>query len=215
MTLSDLPTLALSFLLLLPALILHEVAHGYMAFRLGDPTAKNAGRLTLNPAKHIDPWGTILMPILLLFLSGGRFAFGYARPVPFNPTYFRDRRTGMLLTGIAGPAANLGLAIVGGLLYRGLVLLPGLPSVVGSLVWIFVFMNLFLMFFNLIPIPPMDGSRVVQRFLSGELLRLYNQLEQFGFLIIILLISFGRPLLDVYLLYTVDPAVRLLTGVMQ
>ncbi|MDO8916279.1 MAG: site-2 protease family protein [Coriobacteriia bacterium] len=216
MTLADLPMLALQFALLLPALVLHEVAHGWMAYRLGDPTAKLAGRLNLDPRKHIDPWGTVAMPLLLLFVSNGRFMFGYAKPVPFDPRYFKDRKTGMLLTGIAGPAANLVLAIAGAGLFRGLVLLGAfvsVPSLALQMVYLFVYMNLFLMFFNLLPIPPMDGSRVVQRFLSGRAAEFYAGLERYGFVIIIVLLYIGRPLLDAYLNLTLDPVVAFLTGV--
>ena len=106
------------FAMLFPAIILHEISHGYVAYLLGDPTAKRAGRLTLNPIAHIDPIGTVVMPLALLFLSGGAFFFGYAKPVPFNPRNFKDERTGMLLTGIAGPVTNIVLAIVFGLASR-------------------------------------------------------------------------------------------------
>jgi Zn-dependent protease len=215
-TAADLPMLALQLALLLPALILHEVAHGWMAYKLGDPTAKLAGRLTLDPRKHVDLWGTILMPLLLLFVSGGKFAFGYAKPVPFDPRYFKDRKTGMLLTGIAGPAANLVMAIAGAGLFRGLYLVAdfvSVPGIVLQMAYLFVYMNLLLMFFNLLPIPPMDGSRVVQRFLSGKAAEAYAGLERYGFLIIVVLLYFGRPVLDAYLGFTLDPVVAFLTGV--
>ena len=100
----------LLLLLLLPSITLHEYMHGYAAYRLGDPTAKNAGRLTLNPLAHIDPFGTVILP-LLMWLGGGPI-FGYAKPVPVNPRHFRDLRMGDLITGVAGPAANLALALV-------------------------------------------------------------------------------------------------------
>lgn len=216
MTLADLPMLALEFALLLPALVLHEVAHGWMAYRLGDPTAKLAGRLNLDPRKHIDPWGTLLMPLLLLFVSNGTFAFGYAKPVPFDPRYFKDYKTGMLLTGIAGPAANLLMALAGAGLFRGLYLLADVvtvPGIVLQMAYLFVYMNVLLMFFNLLPIPPMDGSRVVQRFLSGRAAEIYAGLERYGFVIIVVLLLMGRPLLDAYLGFTLHPVVAFLTGV--
>ena len=216
MTLADLPMLLLEFAILLPGLVLHEVSHGWMAYRLGDPTAKMMGRLTIDPRKHIDPWGTILMPLLLLFISGGKFAFGYAKPVPFNPRYFKNYKTGMLLTGIAGPAMNLALAIVGGVVFRGLYLLADMVSVPGivlQIAYFFVYLNLFLMFFNLIPIPPMDRSRVVQWFLSGRAADFYRGLEQYGFIIIIVLLYFGQGLLSAYVGVTVNPIAAFLTGV--
>jgi Zn-dependent protease len=122
----------------------------------------------------------------------------------------------MLLTGIAGPAANLVLAIAGAGLFRGLVLLGAfvsVPSLVLQMAYLFVYMNLFLMFFNLLPIPPMDGSRVVQRFLSGRVAEFYAGLERYGFVMIIVLLYIGRPLLDAYLGVTLDPVVVFLTGV--
>jgi Zn-dependent protease len=203
----------LRFAFLFPAIILHEVAHGYTAFLLGDPTAKRAGRLTLNPLKHIDPFGTILLPLLLLFSSGGKFFFGYAKPVPFNPRYFKDERMGMLLTGIAGPATNIVLAIVFGLTLR-LFPLAG-PAWVGTafeLVYFFAYANLALAFFNLVPIPPLDGSRVVQWILPDGLRDAYHSLERYGFIAIIGLTWLVPGLFGWYLSVTVDPIFTLITG---
>lgn len=205
----------LRFALILPAIILHEVAHGYVAYLLGDPTAKERGRLTLNPIKHVDLWGTVLMPLILLIGSGGRFAFGYAKPVPINPYLMRKTtvQTGMLLTGIAGPLTNVALAVVAALLFRVAMAITAIPAIVAQMLYIFAFLNLLLAFFNLIPIPPMDGSRVLQRFLSGSALEFYESIEQFGFIIIIGLLVFAPGVLDVYFAYTVEPVLRLLTGV--
>jgi Zn-dependent protease len=215
----DILTWVLRFALLLPAIILHEVAHGYVAYLLGDPTAKDRGRLTLNPIAHIDLWGTVLMPALLLFFSGGAFAFGYAKPVPINPYLMRkvSLRNGLLLTGIAGPLANIALAIVSAVLYRVLRFVPGLPDVMLMLPYTFAYLNLVLAFFNLIPIPPMDGSRVVQRFLSGAALRFYSSLEQYGFMIILAVLWIlprftGVDVIGLWLDYTTVPVARLLLG---
>ncbi|MEL7668247.1 MAG: site-2 protease family protein, partial [Actinomycetota bacterium] len=150
--------------LFVPAIVLHEVAHGYVSYRLGDPTAKMQGRLTLNPIKHVDPFGTVVLPLLLAALGGP--VFGYAKPVPINPGYYRDYRKGMMITGLAGPATNLTLAAFAGLLARVVELGPVLTgpttdpqlTVLGWLwyaLYYFGIINLVLMFFNLIPIPPL------------------------------------------------------------
>jgi Zn-dependent protease len=228
---------ALRFILILPAIILHEISHGWVANRLGDPTAKNAGRLSLNPVRHIDPWGTLLMPALLLLMSNGSFSFGYAKPVPINPRYFRDYRQGMFLTGIAGPVTNVVLALLAGIGVRllgpakiapfVLALFTGSPLslsqmsptvIVGMVLWYFCFMNLVLVFFNLIPIPPLDGSRVLPLFLTDGGLRIYHQVEQYGFVILLALLFlvpyvFRVDPIGVYFSYTVYPLSQLFSGV--
>lgn len=205
---------AFRFAMILPAIVLHEVAHGYAAYLLGDNTAKQAGRLTLNPLKHIDPFGTLLLPALLLLMSGGRAAFGYAKPVPVNPHQFANYRKGFVLTAIAGPATNLLLAAVSGLLFR---LMDG-SGLVALLLLYFAQMNLVLMFFNLIPIPPLDGSRVILLFLSDSGMRTYAKVEQYGFGIL-MLVLWGVPAvlnidpIGIYFDYTVYPLLMLFTGV--
>lgn len=220
MTLDDLLFAVFRFALLLPAIIAHEVAHGYVAYLLGDPTAKEAGRLSPNPLAHIDPWGTVLMPAILLMASGGRFAFGYAKPVPVNPMRMTKvgPRDGMLLTGIAGPVTNLVLAGIAALvlLPMRLGLLPA-PEIVVYGLFYWVYLNVLLALFNLIPLPPMDGSRVVQRFLSGGARRFYAEMERYGFMILIGIVWIvpqftGFDPLEYYFRWTVDPVVRLLTG---
>ncbi len=225
---------ALRFLVILPAIILHEISHGWVAYRLGDPTAKNAGRLSLNPVRHIDLWGTILMPALLLLLSGGQFAFGYAKPVPINPRYFGDYRRGMFLTGIAGPTTNIILAAIAGLGVRavgsaqitaamtsGASITSFAPAtIVGLILWYFCFLNVVLVFFNLIPIPPLDGSRVLPLFLSDRGLQTYHEVERYGFGIL-LVILFVVPYISqgaidpigIYFNYTVYPITQLLSGI--
>jgi Zn-dependent protease len=206
---------ALRFVLILPAIILHEVSHGYAASLLGDPTAKSRGRLSLNPIVHIDPFGTLLLPALLI-ISGSPVVFGYAKPVPINPMYFKDRQAGMLITGAAGPLANLGLATVAGLAVRSMPTPEGAALFsygdLYSILLTFSFFNLMLMFFNLIPIPPLDGSRVVQWFLHGQALRTYESLERYGFMILFGVMFLAPGLFDGYLRLTVFPLLRLITG---
>ncbi|HNV03383.1 MAG TPA: site-2 protease family protein [Vicinamibacterales bacterium] len=142
--------------LLVPSIVLHEVAHGWVSLRLGDPTARNAGRLSLNPLRHLDLFGTVLLPLMLW--SSGAPVFGYAKPVPINPAYYRDVRRGQLRTSLAGPAANLLLAGAGSAA-AWLAWTLGAPDC-RPLAWAWLFagafveVNLVLMFFNLIPIPP-------------------------------------------------------------
>ena len=160
----DLTVVLIAAPVLLASLTLHEVAHGFVANALGDPTARDAGRLTLNPLKHLDPLGTI---VLLATLSTGEFLFGWAKPVPVDPRHFRSERTGMMLVGAAGPLTNLALAIVAGLAIR----LVAADSVAYTvLVYVFI-LNMILALFNILPIPPLDGSKVLGGFLPARCLR--------------------------------------------
>jgi Zn-dependent protease len=218
MTTSGILLVLLRLLLIMPAIILHEVSHGYVAYLLGDPTAKYSGRLTLNPVKHIDLFGTIILPAFMFIASGGQFALGYAKPVPINPRLMRRTtyKNGMLLTGAAGPLTNIALAIVSGLLFRLLEAL-GVNSMVLYIVAFFTLINLVLAFFNLIPIPPLDGSRIVQRFLSPGAWQAYSRIEPYGFVIVILLIFVLPDFLHVdilsnYLAFTVYPLANFLGG---
>lgn len=161
--------------------------HGYAAYRLGDLTAKNAGRLTMNPIASIDPFGSIVLP-LIGFIFGG-FIFGYAKPVPYNPRYFKNLRKGELIVGLAGPAANLALALAGALLAWASLLLSGsLADGVRLVGVVLAYANLVLMFFNLIPIPPLDGSSIVPVFLPNRALKGWYQLQRYSFAILIVLI---------------------------
>jgi Zn-dependent protease len=166
-----------------------------VADHLGDPTAREAGRLTLNPLPHIDLFFTILLPAFLI-LSGSGFIFGGAKPVPVNVSRLRNPRRDWALVGAAGPVMNVLLAIllcaVLSLLIHGGLL--GLSSAGTEVLAVGIFVNVLLAVFNLVPIPPLDGSRVVQYFLSGQALIAYRQLERFGLLLIAFLILFVRPM---------------------
>jgi len=149
------------YLVIIVSAIFHEYAHGWMAYRLGDPTAKNAGRLTLNPLVHIDLFGTVIIPLLLLFTSG--IFFGWAKPVPYNPQNLRDQKRGSLKVGLAGPATNLLIAFMLGLLIRFSGIIGGvfpIPSISWEFLGLIVYVNIFIGLFNLIPLPPLDGSKV-------------------------------------------------------
>ena len=173
------------FLIIIPSAIIHEYAHGWVADQLGDPTARNAGRLTLDPRAHIDMWGTIIMPIMLLLFSGGSFMFAYAKPVPYNPYNLSNRKWGPALVGVAGPAANLIVAVMFGILVR---FLP--PSNFSLLLGIIVYANLLLMVFNLVPIPPLDGSKILFAVLPDSMYQFKLNLERYGFIILLFFIFY-------------------------
>ncbi len=190
-----------SIVILLFSIMIHEVAHGSAAYQLGDPTAKDAGRLSLNPLSHIDPFGTVMLPLILLVLTSGNGpVFGWAKPVPVNPFNFRDQKWGNLKVSIAGPSANFVLALVFGLSIRFLPLSPAFTTIF-SLVVIY---NLLLGLFNLIPIPPLDGSHILFTFLPEKYNDIKVMLGQYGFAILIFFIFLGLPYLFklVILLYS-------------
>lgn len=164
-------------LALLPAFTLHEFAHAWMAYRLGDPTAKNLGRLTLNPLKHLDVLGT-----LMVFVVG----FGWARPVPVNPYNLRGGRVGMALVAVVGPLSNLLLAIVAATLWRAFGLEVG--PLVRLIVLVFVYLNVALFFFNLIPLPPLDGYRVAVGVLPAPIAAQWARLDAVGPMLLFALI---------------------------
>lgn len=191
------------FLVIVPSAIIHEYAHGWMADRLGDPTAKYAGRLTLNPRAHVDLWGTILMPILLLALSGGSFMFAYAKPVPYNPYNLKNQKWGPALVGLAGPMANLLLAVAFALLLR-LTPISGLSE----FFFIIIYANVLLMVFNLVPIPPLDGSKILYAVLPDSAVGLKNFLDRYSFVILLIFVFFLFDLIAP----VINAVVRLLIG---
>jgi Zn-dependent protease len=190
----DAQILALSLVILLFSVIVHEVMHGFVALKFGDHTAQRAGRLTLNPLSHIDPIGTILVPGLLLFLSrfaGGGFLIGWAKPVPVNPLNFTNIRKGELFVSLAGIASNFALALVATLLYH---LLPtNIPYyfLISEALIFAVRINLTLAVFNLLPIPPLDGSNALLSQLPLSLAQQYEKYSYLGPFIILGLLYFN------------------------
>lgn len=181
---------ALSIIVLLLSVIIHEVMHGLVALHFGDTTAERAGRLTLNPIPHIDPIGTILLPVLFLFLHTG-FFIAWAKPVPVNPLNFSNLRKGELFVSLAGVASNLTLALIGAVLYHlTSTYLPGNPLLI-PLFHFMVVINLMLGVFNLLPIPPLDGYNALLSRLPYQVARSYQRLYPYGFFIILALMYFN------------------------
>ena len=173
------------------AVIVHEVSHGYVAYRLGDPTAKNAGRLTLNPLPHIDPFMSVLLPAFLIF-SGSPFVIGGAKPVPINPMYFKNHKKDVMLVSLAGPGSNIVLAILGIGLFVLAARVPFLRNPgVFRLLQYFILINTVLAVFNLIPVPPLDGSNILMSLLPDEAAYNYAKLAPYGFLVIIVMLVFN------------------------
>jgi Zn-dependent protease len=193
--------LLISALPVLIAITFHEVSHGLVANKLGDPTAKMLGRLTLNPIAHIDIFGTILLPFILIVATHGKFVFGYAKPVPINPMNFKDPKRDMAISAAAGPITNFILAFLSFLVLRG-VIVPAAAFVSPSLVetvfrplaMIFtssIVINVILAVFNMIPIPPLDGGRVLTGFLPLRQAATFSRIEPYGFIIVIILLYTG------------------------
>ncbi|KKU97495.1 MAG: Peptidase M50 [Parcubacteria group bacterium GW2011_GWB1_48_6] len=192
-------------LVILFSIVLHEVAHGVAAHSLGDPTAKNLGRLTLNPIKHLDLFGSIILPVMTYWAGG--FIFGYAKPVPYNPLYLNDQKYGPAKVAVAGPLTNIAIAVLFSLVLRFA------PAGVFSfaaweLIAYIVFINLLLAIFNLVPIPPLDGHWILLTFLPEKYYRWKQLFQQFGIFLFVIFVLFLFPLL----LPVVEFCFRLLTG---
>ena len=184
----DFQTLLIWVIPVLLAITLHEAAHGWTASKFGDHTARMMGRVTLNPVKHIDPVGTIIVPLALLIMSTG-FIFGWAKPVPINFNALRSPKSGMIWVALAGPGANLIMAI--GWLFVAILTFNNNIPIMLKMAGAGIFINILLAVFNLLPIPPLDGSRVISALLPNPLAYKYNQLERFGFVILIGLMFIG------------------------
>jgi len=196
MNLANLPTWLLVLLSIIPvlsAIILHEVAHGWVAKQLGDTTAANMGRLSLNPLRHIDPVGTVIVPLLMLVLTN--FVFGWAKPVPIDWRQLRNPRRDMVLVALAGPGSNLLMLLAWALLAKVFAMLDFLsPTLAGLMITmstIAILINTILMVFNMLPLPPLDGGRVAVGLLPPNLARQLSRVEPFGFLIIVGLLASG------------------------
>jgi len=196
----DLITIAVSLVILVYSAILHEIAHGFVAERLGDPTARLMGRLTLNPKNHIDPMMTIAFPLLTYFASGGALIFGGAKPVPVDPFNFREPKKDMGIVSLAGPGTNLLLAVTGAILIKVFLfiamtfganqLIATIASPILDFLVLVVRINLLLGIFNLIPIPPLDGSKVFALILPDKEAAIYLSISSIGIFIIFFLLLF-------------------------
>jgi len=223
----------LTIVILIFSIIVHEYGHAFMANRLGDSTAKDLGRLTLNPIPHIDLFGSIILPLFFL-ISGSSFMLAWAKPVPYNPLRLRDKKYGDLKVAVSGPLANLSLAVIFGLIARFLPLASGVKAnllayflmndtvsvstamsgnfliVVFVMALIFGFLNLLLAIFNLIPIPPLDGSKIILNFLPSKLKYKFFSMERYGMFIVLFLLLLG---FSKYLMYPIVYSLYFLTGV--
>jgi len=193
----DITLLIFQLAVLLFSVMIHEVSHGAVALKLGDPTAKDAGRLTLNPIKHLDFFGSFLLPVLLFFVSAGTFVLGWAKPVPYNPYNLKNPKTGAGIIGVAGPLSNILVAIIFGIFIRILATFAVTPTIAALILLfnIIVFINILLAIFNLLPLPPLDGANVLFSVLPKKFEQVRHFLERYGFFLLILFIFFGFQLI--------------------
>lgn len=216
--------------MLLYSVIIHEVAHGVMALWLGDTTAKYAGRLTANPLKHIDPWLTIGMPLMMLLLTNFKFAFGGAKPVPYNPYNLKNQKWGPALVGAAGPLSNILIAVAAAIIAKFIsiplaakadiisnfndwgkisaVVSGSFGAIFFEILVIIIFWNVLLAFFNLIPIPPLDGSKLLFSIFPIRI-ETMAMLEQFGFIILLFVIIFFSGPLGIFLNFMLNLFLRI------
>lgn len=189
------------------ALTFHEFAHGWIARQLGDRTAEAQGRLTLNPKDHIDPFGTLLLPVILIFINSP-VVFGWAKPVPINPMNFGNPRKGMMWSALGGPVINLLLAAIMVIVFKAMLILGIFIKPLLLFLIVAIQLNLFLAIFNLIPIPPLDGGRVMVGLLPPKQAMVYSKIEPYGFMIVILLMYFN--ILDRFLFYPIVKVLQFL-----
>lgn len=203
------PTTIIMILALIVSVVLHEMAHGFAANWQGDPTARLAGRLSPNPLVHIDPLMSVILPGLLL-ITGSPFLFGAAKPVPYNPYNFRDQKWGEALVAAAGPAANIAIALIFAALVQSAGVL-GLSMLFVEISIMIIILNIFLAFFNLVPIPPLDGSKILPRLLPYDLAMKYEGFRSyfernvglgFALVLILFIIFLGQPLYQATIWFT-------------
>ena len=181
------------YIVLVFSCCVHEFAHAWSANKCGDDTARLLGRMTLNPVVHIDPIGTILFPLMAMVLSGGFFLFGWAKPVPVNPSHFHNYKRDDIIVSLSGIASNLLIALIAASALRSIYAVGGFPFAV-PIVFILqylMYINVILAVFNMVPIPPLDGSRVLYHYLPMEVAQRFQRLEQYGFVILIFFLYTG------------------------
>lgn len=193
------------------SVVVHEVAHGYAAFMLGDPTAKYAGRLTLNPIKHLDPWGSIFIPLFLAISNAG-ILFGWAKPVPYNPYNLRNQKYGPAIVGAAGPLSNLALALFAGVTMRAFFVAGIFEGFVLQVLATVIFINILLMVFNFLPIPPLDGSKLLYTILPvSEHTKM--TLDRYGFVILIAFIFLFGSIIQSIVFFVLQLFTKVIVGV--
>ena len=175
-------------IILIFSAVIHEFSHGWMANHLGDPTAKHMGRLTLNPIPHIDLMGSVLVPLFLIIANVG-IIFAWAKPVPYNPYNLRDKKNGEMLVALAGPVSNLIVAVIFGIIVQ-IMIMQEIGSSIIVLFGLIIFINIILAIFNLLPIPPLDGSKILFHFLPYSMHGIRETLERHGMLILLIFIFF-------------------------
>ena len=201
----------LQILILVISVVIHEVAHGYAAYFLGDPTAKYAGRLTFNPIKHLDPWGSVLLPLILVVFNSP-ILFGWAKPVPYNPYNLRDQKIGPALVGAAGPLSNFLLALLAVVSMRALLISGVYEGLILQILSMFIFINILLLVFNLFPIPPLDGSKLLYAIIPmSEHTKM--MLEQYGFVVLLVFISLFGWVIQFVVLYVLQYFTDFVVGV--
>jgi Zn-dependent protease len=209
----DIVTVLLFIVALVPGIVIHELSHGVVADRFGDPTPRAMGRLTVNPKAHVDPFGTIILPGLLLlpllFGRAGFPVFGYAKPMPINPQYLKDPDRQTMWIALAGPLSNLALAIIGAV---GLRIVGVSAGRLTDLFFTFVVVNVLLAVFNVIPVPPLDGSKVLARFLPPRAREVYRSWEPYGALFILVIFFLFPGVIFAFVTPVVDGIVGLLVG---
>ena len=186
-----------TIIILIMSVVIHEVSHGYAAYLMGDPTAKNAGRLTLNPLAHLDLMGSLIVPFIAYFSAG--FMFGWAKPVPYNPYNLKSQKYGDAIVAVAGPASNLLVALIFGLALR-FDLLVGMTNFTMAIQMV-VIINIILAIFNLIPIPPLDGSKILFTFLPYRYIEFRRNLERYSLLLLLFVVFFLWKTLFPFILF--------------